>query len=246
VSTRCAHHTARQHSALCSYAPPGPGQCASHCAAPGFGGQADRHACEFDCFFSCPAGSTPPHLLQRGVYSQVAVALKGGAWRDTSMVLLVKALAMDKEEVEAAKEGHDVLGQGTDAYASQLMRASLARLSAVRRSLARAVGSSQRLLKRLRHSVGGSSSALVTSTAVESSLEAQHAQRPIELALNQPHLASHEGQEVTLGQLPGTSIKLGASRRDQRRHSSVLSAASSVARHYRPLDDDMEVAQDGL
>jgi C-terminal processing protease CtpA/Prc len=28
--------------------------------------------------------------------------------------------------------------------------------------------------------------------------------------------------------------------------SSALSAASSVARHYRPLDDDMEMAQDGL
>jgi hypothetical protein len=66
------------------------------------------------------------------------------------------------------------------------------------------------------------------------------------LAPSQPTLGSHERQEVTLAQLPGTSIELGSSRRDQRRRSSALSAASSVARHYRPLDDGMEVAQDVL
>jgi hypothetical protein len=66
------------------------------------------------------------------------------------------------------------------------------------------------------------------------------------LALSQPTLGSHESQEVTLAQLPGMSIELGSSRRDQRRRSSALSAASSVARHYRPLDDGMEVAQDVL
>jgi hypothetical protein len=77
-------------------------------------------------------------------------------------------------------------------------------------------------------------------------LGTQEAQRPLELALNQPHLASHQAQEITLAQLPGSSIELGTSRRDQRRRSSALSAASSIARHYRPLDDDMEVAQDGL
>jgi hypothetical protein len=130
--------------------------------------------------------------------------------------------------------------------ASQLMRASLARLRTAPRSLARAASSSQRRLRRCWHSTGGSSSALVTSTAVESSLETQHVQRPLELALDQPHLTSHGRQEVTLAQLPGTSIELGASRRDQRRRSSALSAASSVARHYRPLDEDMEVAQGGL
>jgi hypothetical protein len=41
-----------------------------------------------------PKGTIPTHLLQRGIYSQIAIALKGGAWRDTSMVLLAKALGM--------------------------------------------------------------------------------------------------------------------------------------------------------
>jgi hypothetical protein len=77
-------------------------------------------------------------------------------------------------------------------------------------------------------------------------LETQESQRPLELTLSQPTLGIHERQEVTLAQLPGTSIELGSCRRDQWRRSSALTAASSVARHYRPLDDDMEVAQDGL
>jgi hypothetical protein len=77
-------------------------------------------------------------------------------------------------------------------------------------------------------------------------LGTQQSQTPLELALNQPHLASHQAQEITLAQLPGTSIELGASRRDQRRRSSALSAASSIARRYQPLDDGMQVAQDGL
>jgi hypothetical protein len=77
-------------------------------------------------------------------------------------------------------------------------------------------------------------------------LATQESQRPLELALSQPELVSHESREVTLAQLPGTPIELGSSRRDQRRRSSTLSAASSVARHYRPLDDDVEVAQDRL
>jgi hypothetical protein len=76
-------------------------------------------------------------------------------------------------------------------------------------------------------------------------LAAQESQRRLELALSQPALGS-ERQEVSLAQLPGMSIELGSSRRDQRRRSSALSASSSVARHYRSLDDDMELAHDGL
>ena len=67
-------------------------------------------------------------------------------------------------------------------------------------------------------------------------------ERPLELTLSQPTLGSHERQEVLLAQLPGTSIELGSSRRDQRRRSSALSAASSVSRRYQPLDDGMEAA----
>jgi hypothetical protein len=65
-----------------------------------------------------------------------------------------------------------------------------------------------------------------------SPLVTQEMQRPLELALSQPALGSHERQEVPLAQLPGTSMELGSSRRDQRRRSSGLSAASSIARHY--------------
>jgi hypothetical protein len=59
----------------------------------GVGGQETRHGCEFSTFFSCDAGATPTELLQRGIYSKIAVAIKGGEWRKTSMAMLAKAIA---------------------------------------------------------------------------------------------------------------------------------------------------------
>jgi len=38
-------------------------------------------------------GATPTGLIQRGIYATIAVALKGGEWRKTSMVMLAKAFA---------------------------------------------------------------------------------------------------------------------------------------------------------
>ena len=71
----------------------------------GVGGQETRHGCEFSTFFSCDYGATPGGLLQRGIYSKIAVALKGGEWRKTSMVMLAKAIAgSDAVEEEDADE----------------------------------------------------------------------------------------------------------------------------------------------
>ena len=39
-------------------------------------------------------------LLHRGIYSSIAVALKGGEWRKASMMLLVQALAPGSENPE--------------------------------------------------------------------------------------------------------------------------------------------------
>ena len=50
----------------------------------GVGGQAARHACTFDALFSIPEGETPQHLLQRGIYSQIATPLKGGNMTPTT------------------------------------------------------------------------------------------------------------------------------------------------------------------
>lgn len=43
--------------------------------------QDKRFGCEFGTFFSCPDGATPTELLHKGIYSEIAVPLKGGAWR---------------------------------------------------------------------------------------------------------------------------------------------------------------------
>ena len=76
-------------------------------------GQAMRFPCAFASFFSCPDGATPADLLKRGVYAEVAVALKGSEWRKASMRLLSMALAMGKEETEAALEAGGLLGNTT-------------------------------------------------------------------------------------------------------------------------------------
>ena len=76
----------------------------------GMGGQEARFGCEFGSFFSCADGATPGELLKRGIYSSIAVALKGGQWREVSMVLLGMALGMSKEEAEVAREGKDIYG----------------------------------------------------------------------------------------------------------------------------------------
>ena len=41
----------------------------------GVGGQAARHGCEFDAFFSCVDGTTPVRLMQRRIYSESALDL---------------------------------------------------------------------------------------------------------------------------------------------------------------------------
>ena len=67
-------------------------------------GDAQRGGCDFSTFFSCPEGTTPTDLLHRGIYSEIAVPLKGGPWRKASMALLGMALGLSKEEA-AAKAG---------------------------------------------------------------------------------------------------------------------------------------------
>lgn len=51
------------------------------------------HAVPFARFFACPEGATPPHLLRAGIYKQLAVPLKGGAWRIPALRQLRKELA---------------------------------------------------------------------------------------------------------------------------------------------------------
>ena len=56
---------------------------------PGVGGQAARHAVDFPSFFS----TTPQELLRRGLYSHMAVPLKGGVWREVSALRGTDSLA---------------------------------------------------------------------------------------------------------------------------------------------------------
>ena len=91
----------------------------------GMGGQEARFGCEFGSFFSCADGATPGELLKRGIYSSIAVALKGGQWREVSMVLVGMALGMSKEQAEVAREGKDIFGLDAELASSFLVSQSL-------------------------------------------------------------------------------------------------------------------------
>lgn len=74
-------------------------------------GQDDRHPCEFDAFFGCDRGTTPPELLHRGIYRDIATPLKGRVWRRASMAMLLEAIAardgIQTEEGEKVEPSQD-------------------------------------------------------------------------------------------------------------------------------------------
>ena len=87
---------------------------------PGVGGQEQRCACEFGIFFKNPDGAaTPSHLLSRSpnIYAEIAIGLKGGPWREVSMVNLAIGLGMGPEQpvkVSEEDQGGVVLQKGPE------------------------------------------------------------------------------------------------------------------------------------
>ena len=56
-------------------------------------------------------------LLQRGIYSSIAVAMKGGAWREASVVMLAQAVAASsKDGASSAAGGQSLENRATQAY----------------------------------------------------------------------------------------------------------------------------------
>ena len=70
-------------------------------------GQESRDPVDFGAFFKCAEGTTPQELLDHGIYSKIALALKGGEWREVSMSMVANAIAKatgeHNEVVEFAK-----------------------------------------------------------------------------------------------------------------------------------------------
>jgi len=103
------------------------GVSAAVCFAVPGGGQEVHFGCEFGSFFSSVDGATPEKLLKRGIYSEIAVALKGGPWREASMTMLAMAFGLSKEQAEAQAEGQDVLGAGLG-FAQSFLDSGLAQV----------------------------------------------------------------------------------------------------------------------
>ena len=60
---------------------------------PGVDEKKSRHAVDFGAFFSCADGTTPQELLHAGIYSQIAIALKGSHWRRASLVVIARSIS---------------------------------------------------------------------------------------------------------------------------------------------------------
>ena len=69
----------------------------------GTGGQEARYGCEFGDFFRSPPDGTPGDLQGRGIYATIAVAMKGGAWREASMAMLAQAVAGKEDKAGGGK-----------------------------------------------------------------------------------------------------------------------------------------------
>jgi len=96
---------------------------------PGIGGQEARHAVDFGAFFACSEGTTPHELLQKGIYNQIAIALKGGPWRHASLMVIAKALA------SVTQEGQREVVEAYYDHAARAGTLSLSRLQASRKNL---------------------------------------------------------------------------------------------------------------
>lgn len=72
----------------------------------GIGGQEARFGCEFGSFFTCADGATPGHLLQRGIYTEVAVPLKGVPWRASSCAIF--GLTLDASATQKGNDDDDL------------------------------------------------------------------------------------------------------------------------------------------
>ena len=60
-----------------------------------------RAAVRFDDFFAGELnGGTPDRLLRAGIFHQIAITLKGGAWRSVSLIMMAQALAKDPAHVD--------------------------------------------------------------------------------------------------------------------------------------------------
>jgi hypothetical protein len=72
---------------------------------------ARRHAVNFPAFFSCVEGTTPRELLSKGIYDQIAIALKNKEWRHASLVLIAIAIAKNagqSQQIESIVRGNAV------------------------------------------------------------------------------------------------------------------------------------------
>jgi len=188
---------------------------------PGVGGQEVRSACEFGAFFSHPDGATPVELLERGIYSEIAVPLKGGAWREASMVLMGIALGMSKDAIADAGLGSDVLGlrESTQMLVARAKTRSL--------KINKLAKSSGRLLNSRMMSGRAGVTSYTSTTATES----------VDISVTNASLSADAGSSGLELASPGTSSSTAA----KAEHDDVYIAQRSFVETQTRMNDGLKV-----
>jgi len=177
--------------------------------------QEHRFGCDFSSFFSDAAGSTPPELLHRNIYSEIAIPLRGGPWREPSMALLAMALTTGKAEIELAADSGGT-GVALKAALSALVRPGSAMFLRAK---------SNSVTKKL--STGTS---LTRAPAPQYSL-------PIDGALG-VGTQSCSSLDDSIGQLQDRHISPGRSEEQQTEEGQMRAARGSDAQGHEPAIGD--------
>jgi len=135
--------------------------------------EAARHGCEFGAFFACADGATPSHLLQKGLYSTIAVPMKGGAWRHVSLVLMGRALGLSKDEMADPIEAEGLLESST-----KLLRRHSFSVDVLRQVTIAFPASVQRVSRRFHETAGRKRSVDCTADHTTAAADSSHTLDP--------------------------------------------------------------------
>ena len=146
----------------------------------------ERRGVDFARFFACENGATPPNLLKRGIYNEIALPLKGGPWREASFAMMHDKLAGSAESAKVM-ESMKVSGQTMRSLDALQSLGTRARLNVGQvdwhrsRSKPRAYTSLRTLFSRRSRSADGTSTVL-TQDAEGPQQEQQVSPTMVELA----------------------------------------------------------------
>ena len=190
---------------------------------PGMGGQELRFGTDFGNFFSSPDGTTPLELIKRGIYQEIALPLKGGAWREASISLVHQRLTSSTGDSSMDGLGSDALwGELQKRFSRHSSRFSsrLARKGRVSFGHSFGVGKKEKAAEAAITKPGGNAAPAYVQVAA---VPAPSAATSAPVAANMPSQSASENAECTASPALGSSHSVEA---------DVEAARSEMAEDY--------------